>query len=423
MSNNMTYSQKWLKPIIGAVVLFGFLIPIVTWGLTTSNPHGHNIAWMSVTGALVGYALSRGKFGFAGPIKKMVQRGDGRQAKALIILFMLASIIAGASMIAFGTKAFGYPNTTPLGIGTIVGGVLFGIGMTLSTGCASGTLSDVGDGIVPAVLVLLFFMIGSVFGVTFYGSSADVTLVKDSSLPNILGVAGGIILNVVLLAVVLAGVVVFHKWRAMRGTQILVLDEEEAYLAMDAEISAEWSLRKLFSYETYRKVFASRWTWMVTVFVLVFWFAINIIAFKETPGITGAYAHWGITIFHGFGIDKANAWNKGWNIMNDTQSWQNFGIIVGAAFSGLSANKWKFMDWKMKWQNVLLYSLGGLLMGLGARLARGCNFGALFTGVSFGTGFGWVFGIFLVSSAVGTVFAMRYFKHNTPSNTFKKKGK
>lgn len=109
------------------------------------------IAVMCFTGALVGYTLSRSKFGFAGPIKKMVMRGDGRQAKALIILFIITSVIAGAAMIAFGDAAFGKVTSKPLGIGTIVGGLLFGIGMTLSTGCASGTLTDIGEGLVPAV--------------------------------------------------------------------------------------------------------------------------------------------------------------------------------------------------------------------------------------------------------------------------------
>lgn len=35
-------------------------------------------------------------------------------------------------------------------------------------------------------------------------------------------------------------------------------------------------------------------------------------------------------------------------------------------------------------------------MGFGARMANGCNIGALFSGLSVGSLSGWVFGIFLV---------------------------
>ena len=63
--------------------------------------------------------------------------------------------------------------------------------MVLATGCASGTLTDSGDGNVPAMLVLAFFMIGSVFGVASYGTAFDhSTIVKqgtDNSLATLTG--------------------------------------------------------------------------------------------------------------------------------------------------------------------------------------------------------------------------------------------
>ena len=63
--------------------------------------------------------------------------------------------------------------------------------MVLATGCASGTLTDAGDGNVPAMLVLVFFMIGSVFGVASYGTAFDkATFIKqgtDNSLATLTG--------------------------------------------------------------------------------------------------------------------------------------------------------------------------------------------------------------------------------------------
>ena len=56
--------------------------------------------------------------------------------------------------------------------------------MVLATGCASGTLSDAGDGNIAAILVLLFFMIGSVFGVATYGTSFDKTIFTGTLQPS-----------------------------------------------------------------------------------------------------------------------------------------------------------------------------------------------------------------------------------------------
>lgn len=425
----MTYKQKWLKPLIGIALVLLVITPLVIWELTQNGKKGIIVSGMTVTGLFLGYTLSRSKFGFNGPIKKIVQQGDGRQMKALIYLFMIASVIAGAAIIGLTRGPFHYPLGMPLGVGTIVGGILFGSGMVLATGCASGTLSDIGDGAVPAIVVLVFFMIGSALGVNFYGTSADISFTSgDTSISNLVGsVSLGLIINLALLGLILGTVVIYHKWKASKGTLILTPLEEKNAIVGDAEISPEkLTLKGFFSYTTWMKMFEKRWTWMMGVFMIALWYGIIVLAFKETPGITGAYARWGIVITHGFGSTKALEWgplhNGTFDVMQDSQSWQNVGIIVGAFSAKLFANKFSFEGIKnQKWFNWVLYALGGLLMGLGARLARGCNFGALFTGVTFQTGFGWVFGIFLFASAAATALFTKKIHHETPPWVYKQK--
>jgi len=54
---------------------------------------------------------------------------------------------------------------------------------------------------------------------------------------------------------------------------------------------------------------------------------------------------------------------------------------------------------------------GGLLMGYGARLAMGCNIGALFSGTASLSLHGWVFWLFLIVGAyVGSQILVRYLK-------------
>ena len=54
--------------------------------------------------------------------------------------------------------------------------------------------------------------------------------------------------------------------------------------------------------------------------------------------------------------------------------------------------------------------LGGLLMGYGARLAGGCNIGALFSGVASLSLSGWVFAAFLLIGAwIGSKLLAKFF--------------
>ncbi len=50
-----------------------------------------------------------------------------------------------------------------MNLATVFGGILFGIGMMLGGGCASGTLTDAGEGEARALIVLLFFITGSLW--------------------------------------------------------------------------------------------------------------------------------------------------------------------------------------------------------------------------------------------------------------------
>jgi len=55
-------------------------------------------------------------------------------------------------------------NVTPFGIHTFIGGILFGIGMVLAGGCASGTLMRVGEGFAMQMIALVGLIIGAFLG-------------------------------------------------------------------------------------------------------------------------------------------------------------------------------------------------------------------------------------------------------------------
>ena len=67
----------------------------------------------------------------------------------------------------------------------------------------------------------------------------------------------------------------------------------------------------------------------------------------------------------------------------------NFGIMLGALLAAGLAGKFA-PDLSIPMRPLLAAIIGGLLLGYGARLAFGCNIGALFSGVASGSLHGWL---------------------------------
>ncbi len=153
--------------------------------------------------------------------------------------------------------------------------------------------------------------------------------------------------------------------------------------------------------------------------ILLSVFQIVTMAVTGTPwGVSAAFANWGAWIFEALGgsVDKwfyfssegaQRVLDRGF--LSDPATIRNLGIIAGALFSVLIASGFKFKKIKTGKQ-VVAATLGGLLMGYGARVGFGCNIGALFSGVSVLSLSGWVFAIFIFLGAiVGSKMLVKYF--------------
>ncbi|MFX4221519.1 MAG: YeeE/YedE thiosulfate transporter family protein [Thalassobaculum sp.] len=102
------------------------------------------------------------RFGFAGPWRAMILRGEpaGLIAQlAAIGLVALASfpLLSGHPEELIGAHA-------PVGLAMIAGAFVFGASMQLVLGCGSGTLVNAGSGNAVSLVALPFFAIGSFAG-------------------------------------------------------------------------------------------------------------------------------------------------------------------------------------------------------------------------------------------------------------------
>lgn len=140
--------------------------------------------------------------------------------------------------------------------------------------------------------------------------------------------------------------------------------------------------------------------------------------FQSGWGVTGTFSNWGAWVFQLFGGDvsewsyfagEARQATLANGFMYDGGSIRNLGIIFGALVAALFASQFKIKKIKSVKQ-VVAAVIGGLLMGYGARLAGGCNIGALFTSISSLSLSGWIFALFLLVGAfLGSKLLVKYF--------------
>ncbi|MEB3902851.1 YeeE/YedE family protein, partial [Pseudomonas putida] len=124
---------------------------------------GLNQVLLLIVGAALGLTLYHAAFGFTSAWRVFIteRRGAGLRAQmvmlALAVLLFFPALSAGS---LFGTPVKGL--VAPAGVSVVFGAFIFGIGMQLGGGCASGTLFTVGGGNARMLVTLLFFIIGSV---------------------------------------------------------------------------------------------------------------------------------------------------------------------------------------------------------------------------------------------------------------------
>jgi hypothetical protein len=100
--------------------------------------------------------------------------GSTSLTKAVIIGLAVGTV--GFAAVQFGAfskagqmaDAMKLSSLDPVGLHTVVGGVLFGVGAVIAGGCATGTLMRLGEGFVQQWLVLPFFIVGSAVGAASY---------------------------------------------------------------------------------------------------------------------------------------------------------------------------------------------------------------------------------------------------------------
>ncbi|VAX24008.1 hypothetical protein MNBD_NITROSPINAE04-1702 [hydrothermal vent metagenome] len=151
--------------------------------------------------AALGVINQRSRFCIVRAIRDPFMTGDGEMTKGLILALVVA--ITGFTVIKFAEirEAMVFINSSA-GWPAILGGIIFGIGMTIAGGCASGSLWRAGEGQVKLMLAVLGFALSAAGGHLILNLVFDYSYVKRIFLPDVFDswlVALGILFGIMFI--------------------------------------------------------------------------------------------------------------------------------------------------------------------------------------------------------------------------------
>jgi uncharacterized membrane protein YedE/YeeE len=347
------------------------------------------ISWQQgllfLLGGALGLTLYHALFGFTSAWRVFIVARRGAGLRAQMVMLALATALffpALAHGTLFGQSVHG--ELGAVGVGMLTGAFLFGLGMQLGGGCASGTLYTAGGGNTRMLVTLMAFIAGSTLGA--------LHLPWWSALPNIGAVS--LIDRFGWLPALL------FCWLVMAAIYVATIGAEiRRYGTL--EPGARTRLRGA------RRFMQGPWPLLAGAVLLAIGNFATLYLAGRPWGITSAFALWGSKLLMGLGVDVASwpywqgarAASLHQSIFADITSVMDLGIIMGALLAAGLAGKFN-PTLRISAQSLFAAVLGGLLLGYGARLAYGCNIGAYFSGIASGSLHGWCW---LVAAFVGNI--------------------
>jgi uncharacterized membrane protein YedE/YeeE len=319
-----------------------------------------------------------------GAVSDWVNMGDKNRLRmwllAIAVALLGSSALQLAGVVDLSKSIYPGPNFTWLSY--LVGGFLFGVGMTLGSGCGSKTLIRIGAGNLKSLVVYVFLGIAAymtlrgLFGAFRVGvlERAAVTLSTGQDLPSLLGVPRAILAAAIggsLLAYIYAskefrssfdctlggvvtGLVVVGGWFVSGKLGYLAEDPQtlqEAFVATNTGRMESFSFVSPMAY---------------TLEYLMFWT-------DKSKIVT-------------YGIASA------------------LGVIAGSAAYALATRTFRWEGFRDS-EDTANHVVGGILMGFGGITALGCTIGQGITGIST-----LALGSFLTFAAIvaGSALTMKY---------------
>ena len=184
----------------------------------------------------------------------------------------------------------------------------------------------------------------------------------------------------------------------------------------------KWSDMEIFNNieknKFYRKILVNPWSYTTGAVLLALLALAHIAVFETSWVVSGSYTVWGGKLLYSLGIDvpkwKYFIANPGLKrslmipVIRNGTALRNIGIMLGALIASLLASEFKISRIRNKKQ-IIGAVAGGFLMGVGSRIASGCNVGAFFSALMSFSVTEWFFGIAsFIGAAIGSKILLNY---------------
>jgi uncharacterized membrane protein YedE/YeeE len=375
------------------------------------------LLWGAFILALVmGMVVNKTNFCTMGAVSDLVNMGDTGRMRAW--LFAIALAVLGVAVLEYSGLVEAGGTFPPYRAGNLVwaenilGGLMFGVGMTLASGCGNKTLIRIGGGNLKSVVVFLiiaviaYFMINpfpgsdqTLMSVLFYdwirplsvdlGESQDLGYLFGGDSATIARLIIGSLLGIALLAFVfrstdfrgnrdnilgglVVGLAVIGAWY-LSSTVGIATDDGNLSLSGYYE---EWDMladSEVGKPAQGRPLAAQSYTFINPM--------------GQTLGF--AAAGFGRALLT-FGVVAV------------------FGVVLGSFLWSLFSRSFR-IEWFSSGQDAVNHVIGAVLMGFGGTLAMGCTIGQAITGVStLAVGSMLTFGAIFLGSAL--TMKVQYYK-------------
>ena len=341
------------SPERGPVVLMataGLVLAVLV--VLDTGPRG--VALFALGGAL-GAVFLGFQYGFASAWRRFLVAGEASGLAAHFLLIGLCALVF-LSAPSLGLAAAG--SVAPVSVSLVIGAFIFGIGMQLANGCGSGVLFSFGGGSGRMMVALPFFVFGSLVGSFLLPSALEWGSLGQMPIAIAGNAVATTVFNLALIAPVGGG----FFWLARRRGEAMP-----------------------------RRLIAG-----TVIIAVLCWL---VFALSGHPwGVTFGFTLWGAKIAAALGVPVENYAFWQWpgprralehSVLADVSSLMDFGMVLGAGAMAAVSGGLRRQDWP-PFRQLVGAALGGVLMGIGARLGFGCNIGAFLAGIASGSLHGWI---------------------------------
>lgn len=321
-------------------------------------------------GVIFGFVANKTNFCTMGAVSDVVNMGHWGRMRAWLLAIAVAMI--GTNILAYKglldlSKTI-YTGSSFPWLAYIVGGLCFGIGMTLASGCANKTLVRVGSGNLKSVVVFIYLGFSAL--VTLRGifgefrvkvlQAPSVTLQFDhgQTLPALLSGFKGVPAQTLQLA--LTGLIAL-------SILVFVFKDREFRKSLDNNLAGI----------------------VIGLVIIGGWYISGHLGFGENPDtLEMTYLGTNSHLAESMSFVAPTAYTlEYWAYWTDTSTIVTFGVATTFGV-GIGSFLYALITRSFRWeafssaQDMFYHIIGGTLMGFGGVTAMGCTIGQGITGIS-----------------------------------------